>query len=149
MIDTENYDVISKDALINLFEAKVREDVKPVDNEKLLCIHKNLDMNASFKCISKVSADLIYTNYGGNPRITIPDFFCRECVNYIVKYSQVKYHVDNDSKRITSLLKFKSSENERMFWVGKESFKKWKQLRLNLIENLFNQNINMINNTGI
>src|SRR5699024_7144868 len=106
----------------------------PVDNEALLCSHKKLNMNSSFKCISTESADFIYSRYNGGPRILLPAQFCHDCVSHKIKLATTKNDIDSDSKIITNLLKFKNSGDERMLWVGKESFRKWRHIKMSLIE---------------
>lgn len=136
--DQNNFDAINKLWLQEFFKCKDKFSVPKVKNETLLCIHNNLDMNSSFKCISTKSADLIYQLYGYDIRIRLPENFCKKCIDYYIEMNNVKKEIENDSKEITSLLKFKTMDNDQLFWVGRESFKKWRNIKLDTMTKEFN-----------
>lgn len=134
-VEEKKFDAIEKEWLIEIFKANNRNSIKPLKNSRLLCSHNKLDMDSSYKFISQESADLIFSNFPtDNVRIKFPMDFCTTCVKYKLELLKIKENVDSDSKKITSLLKFKNESGEKCFWIGKESFKKWKQMRINLFK---------------
>lgn len=131
-------EAIEKDWLIEMFKGTNNDGIRPISNAALLCPHQKLDMNSMFKLISTQGAELIFSNFkSDNVRIKLPEYLCLKCVNYKLDMMRIKDEVDSDSKTITSLLKFKNSGNEKNFWIGKESFRRWKQIRMNLFKRQF------------
>ncbi|KAI7697433.1 Ubiquitin carboxyl-terminal hydrolase 48 [Sarcoptes scabiei] len=131
---TTNLDAIEKNWLVSLFNAKIENDIDSINNEKLLCSHRKLNPNSDFKVIAKKSADLIYSFYSFDIRLELPLNYCSKCIFNKITLANLKQEIDFDSKAIITHSKHKSDLNETMFWVGKESFKKWKTMRLNLMD---------------
>lgn len=141
------YEFISKKWLTDWLSARSSQCIKQVDNNDLLCIHSNLNFKtlSSFKCISKDGADQIYELYGGGPRLN-RDSLCSECVLKQVNVLKTESNLDSDSKFIASHLKYTLEPNEESFWIGKDSLKSWKQIKLKSYENnCSNQNGNSSN----
>ncbi|CAG2108466.1 unnamed protein product, partial [Medioppia subpectinata] len=129
------YEFISKKWLIHWLSAKPLEQIKPIDNTDLLCIHRKLNFKSlsSIKCISKSGADLLYEKYGGGP-ILRSNSLCIACVAKQVEVIKTKTKIEEDIKTITSQLKYTPNLEEECYWVGKESLKSWKQIKLKSIE---------------
>lgn len=132
----EPYDIISKKWLTDWLSARFSDQIMPVDNKELLCIHSKLNYKAfaSFKCISKSGADQIYAKYGGGPRL-LSDSLCQTCVAKQVDVLKITSKVEEDSKFVSSQLKFTLSPNEDSFWIGKESLRCWKKIKIKSYEN--------------
>lgn len=138
-LDQTNFDAISKAWLTEFFKCKDKNSVPKIINESLLCSHKNLDFLSAFKCISTESAEKIYELYDFDLRIPLPKKFCNECVDNYLEVNNVKKEIEIDNKEISTLQKFKSEAGVPMFWVGRESFKKWKNIKLNSMTKELNQ----------
>jgi ubiquitin carboxyl-terminal hydrolase 48 len=133
-LPNEPYDIISKKWLNNWLKCKSSADLKPVDNNKLLCVHSKLSLKSlsSFKCISTIGADQIYRIYGGGPRLN-RDSLCRICVSKQIDIVKTRTKLDEDQKFISSQFRFKPDDDS--YWVGKDSLKSWKQIKMKSIEN--------------
>lgn len=153
LMPTSEYEVISRVWLQRLFEATIREEVPPVDNRPLLCVHGKLAMvTAAFRNITSWTADYIYDHYGTvGPRLEpLQAFFCEYCVSAAAELDELKRTMDADGKTIKALMQRPRSaaaraalaaaeaaagsaedgQGRRKYLVGKESFKRWKALRL-------------------
>ncbi|XP_054160451.1 ubiquitin carboxyl-terminal hydrolase 48-like [Oppia nitens] len=141
--DRRPHEFISKKWLMQWLSAKPTEQIQPVNNNDLVCRHGKLDFKclSSIKCIAKSGADRLYDRYGGGPRIG-SDSLCMDCVAKQVELIQVKAKIDEDIKLITSQLKFTVHQTDDAFWVGKDSLKQWKQMKLKLVECNNNTNNN-------
>jgi len=130
------FDIISKKWLTDWLSGRSSDEIKAVDNNELLCIHSKLNFKAvsSFKCISTIGADQIYEIYGGGPRLN-EDSLCRTCISKQVDVMKMTAKVEEDYKLITSQLKFTLSPDEDCFWVGKDSLRSWKQIKIKTFEN--------------
>lgn len=126
--EVNEFDIISKDWLSIFFAAKVSSDISKVNNERLLCPHKKLDASKPFKIISRKSADEIYEKYDGGPRMLVEDDLCSDCAFYKLRLDSVREEMKVDSKEISRLSKFKNNGSTH-YWIGKESFKKWREMR--------------------
>ncbi|XP_070561679.1 ubiquitin carboxyl-terminal hydrolase 48-like isoform X2 [Ptychodera flava] len=111
-----------------------------VDNARLLCIHGSLDPDKvnDAKLVSLQAADIIFTNYGGEPRIR-GDSLCKRCVVERCRLLRTKMRVAEDYKAINNLTKNKI---ESGFWIGKCSFRSWRRLVLSKLENNNAENSN-------
>lgn len=129
------YEFISKKWLTHWLNSKPEEKINEVNNNELLCIHQKLNFKSlsSIKCISSYGANLLYGTYGGGPRL-VSDSLCRTCVAKQVEIIKMKNKIEEDVKSITSQLKYTLSPGENSFWIGKESMKSWKQIKLKSIE---------------
>lgn len=129
-IEAEDCDFVDKKWLNSLFSANIEDDVEPLNNESLLCPHKNLSSKANYKCISTASADFIYSLYYGGPRLTLKENLCTTCSGLHFASAKIKNKLDKDGRLIGSLLKYKNIPNDPHYWVGAVSFKIWKQIKL-------------------
>ncbi|XP_006815909.1 ubiquitin carboxyl-terminal hydrolase 48-like [Saccoglossus kowalevskii] len=104
----------------------------PVDNQKLLCKHGNMDPDKvnDAKHISKQAADLIFTKYHGAPRI-LQRQFCKQCVVDRCKLLRIRLRITEDHKILSNLTKHKV---ESGFWIGKASLRGWRGMVLNKLE---------------
>lgn len=130
-----SYEFITKKWLTEWLNTKASDPIKPIDNSDMLCVHSKLNFKSlsSIKVIAKNGADLLYEKYGGGPRID-GQMLCKTCVAKHVDLIKTRSKIDEDIKRITSLLKYTLSPSEKAFWVGKESLKSWKHIKLRSIE---------------
>lgn len=108
----------------------INKPVQQINNSKATCIHSKLAISEvdKMKLVNSKAMDILFDKYSGGPRLK--DACCRECVETKVRSIQTRLKINNDSKQITSKLKFSLPINESSFWVGKESLKVWKQLAL-------------------
>lgn len=130
----ETFDAIDKSWLMNFFRASTSDEVPAIDNKSLLCMHGKLNVDSSYKCISRESADQIYSLYKSDIRLKLPEYFCKQCIQYRMYMSRLKQTIDDDQKLIRNLGKFKNCQDENLYFVGKESMKKWKNLRIDSIK---------------
>nr|XP_046912374.1 ubiquitin carboxyl-terminal hydrolase 48-like [Dermatophagoides farinae] len=130
----ETFDAIDKSWLMNFFRASTSDEVPAIDNKSLLCMHGKLNVDSSYKCISTESADQIYSLYKSDIRLKLPEYFCKQCIQYRMYMSRLKQTIDDDQKLIRNLGKFKNCQDENLYFVGKESMKKWKNLRIDSIK---------------
>ncbi|XP_071945770.1 ubiquitin carboxyl-terminal hydrolase 48-like [Antedon mediterranea] len=100
------------------------------DNSVMMCHHGNLDpkkMNIA-KRISTKAADLIYSKYGGGPRLT-EQHMCLPCVKRTCSKMCLEARLKEDSKIIYDVTKTKIDHFEG-YWIGKESLRTWKKLAM-------------------
>ncbi|EDO30738.1 predicted protein [Nematostella vectensis] len=78
----------------------------PIDNSSLLCCHGRLspEKYQYSKRISCKAADVLYTKYGGVPRLQ-RDSMCRECVQRKCRSIQFRLRLNEDDKAIKALNK--------------------------------------------
>ncbi|RWS17964.1 ubiquitin carboxyl-terminal hydrolase 48-like protein [Dinothrombium tinctorium] len=133
--DGEAGEWISKKWLSDWLNDDFKKAVPPVDNSQALCPHRKLSLKSlpDMKYVNSEGANMIYTKYGGGPRLK--DALCRRCVEEKVMFYKVNSKIQEDQKKITSLLKFTLPQYEKTYWVGKESFSNWKQLAKRRLEN--------------
>lgn len=146
--DASQYEAISKAWLRKLFEASIKEEVPPIDNRPLLCAHgmlaltvaKGICGGTAFKVIRREAAEELYALYGGGPRLApLAAHYCAACVSATVELARLKTQLDGDDKAIKALGrrgpgKAKTlEEGGRQYLVGKESFKRWKALKMALV----------------
>ncbi|XP_023711223.1 ubiquitin carboxyl-terminal hydrolase 48 isoform X4 [Cryptotermes secundus] len=134
LFDTEDasYEFITSDWLVRWLNS----EVIPVDNSAVVCPHGKLnpDFLPQTKCISSVAADIIYSKFGGGPRLLGDVSLCLPCVKHRCNVIRLKNKTAEDNKRITALLKAKVDSLEPAFWVGKNSLRCWRKLVLEEIE---------------
>jgi len=133
MIKNENADDcewISKQWLQDWLAFDSSKPIPSINNSKATCIHSKLAISAidEMKLVNSSAVENLYNNYNGGPRLK--DACCKECVETKVRSIQTRLKINNDSKQITSILKFSLPIGETAYWVGKESLKIWKQLAL-------------------
>lgn len=131
---------IRKDWLSQWLTFDLTASIAEIDNLDALCAHNRLSIGAvdQMKLINSKAADLIFAKYGGSLRLK--NCLCLDCVHNKAQSIQKRHKINEDSKRITSLLKFSLPIAEKAYWVGKESLKVWKPLALkqcDLFENSF------------
>ena len=133
--DELSYEFIAKKWLTDWLNTKASDPIKPIDNSDLFCVHSKLNFKAlsSVKLISRSGAELLYDKYGGGPRAN-GHMLCTTCVSRHVDLIKTKSKIDEDIKKITSQLKYSLSPTEESYWVGKESLKSWKHIKLRSIE---------------
>ena len=138
--ESQSFEFIAKKWLTEWLNTKASEKIPPVDNSPLLCVHSKLNFKlmSSVKLISEYGARLIYATYGGGPHLDSKSL-CRTCVSKEVRIIKMKNKIDEDIKRITSQLKYTLNPSEESYWVGKESLKSWKQIKLKSIETQSNE----------
>ncbi|XP_021932449.1 ubiquitin carboxyl-terminal hydrolase 48-like isoform X3 [Zootermopsis nevadensis] len=114
------------------------DEAKPVDNSSLVCQHGKLNPSSisQTKCISSVAADILYSKFGGGPRLLGGASMCLRCVKYRCKVFRLKNKITEDNKRLTTLLKMKLDSLEPAFWVGKNSLRCWRKLVLEEVEGI-------------
>ncbi|KAJ4439470.1 hypothetical protein ANN_07594 [Periplaneta americana] len=85
------------------------DDVKPIDNSKIVCPHGKLDPSSvpQTKCITSVAGDLLFAKYGGGPRLPGNSSMCLPCVKHRCKVIRLKNQTAEDMKKVISLLKAK------------------------------------------
>ncbi|XP_069703026.1 ubiquitin carboxyl-terminal hydrolase 48-like isoform X2 [Periplaneta americana] len=112
------------------------DDVKPIDNSKIVCPHGKLDPSSvpQTKCITSVAGDLLFAKYGGGPRLPGNSSMCLPCVKHRCKVIRLKNQTAEDMKKVISLLKAKLDSSEPTYWVGKNSLKCWRKLVLEEVE---------------
>lgn len=135
LIKNENVDEcewISKQWIMDWLAGDSSKPVAPIDNTKATCVHGKLAISSidKMKFVNTNAVDLLYSKYDGGPRLRDLSSCCRECVEMKVRSIQSRHKINNDSKQITSMLKFSLPINEPAYWVGKESLKNWKQMAL-------------------
>jgi hypothetical protein len=54
-----------------------------------------------------LQADLLYEKYGGGPRLSSESSMCLPCVKHRCQVMKIKAKTAEDSKKLSSLLKFK------------------------------------------
>ncbi|XP_048581076.1 ubiquitin carboxyl-terminal hydrolase 48 isoform X2 [Nematostella vectensis] len=107
----------------------------PIDNSSLLCCHGRLspEKYQYSKRISCKAADVLYTKYGGVPRLQ-RDSMCRECVQRKCRSIQFRLRLNEDDKVIKALNKpshkISTTSDDLWYWVGKSSLQSWKKLAI-------------------
>lgn len=142
---------ISKDWLCHWLSFDLSAPISCIENTSAVCAHNRLSIGAvdQMKLINSKGADLIFAKYGGDLRLK--NCLCLECVQNKAQSIQRRHKINEDSKRITSLLKFSLPISETAYWVGKESLKVWKHLALkqcDLFESSFMLNKSRSNSTS-
>ncbi|KAI1301417.1 Ubiquitin carboxyl-terminal hydrolase 48 [Halotydeus destructor] len=124
------YDWISKDWLIKWLQADKDEEIPQINNSSALCPHDKLSLNSipNMKCVNSEGADLLYDHFHGGPRLRDDSVLCEACVIEAVNEIQLSNQLQIDQRRVASLSKATLLANEDSYWVGKESFRCWKQL---------------------
>ncbi|XP_033109821.1 ubiquitin carboxyl-terminal hydrolase 48-like isoform X2 [Anneissia japonica] len=100
------------------------------DNSVMMCCHGNLSpekMNIA-KRIDIKAADLIYSKFGGGPRLC-GDHLCMPCVKQRCSKIRLEAKLKDDSKIISELTKVKIDGAEG-YWVGKASLRAWRRLAM-------------------
>uniref|UniRef100_A0AAY4D3I0 Ubiquitin carboxyl-terminal hydrolase 48 n=1 Tax=Denticeps clupeoides TaxID=299321 RepID=A0AAY4D3I0_9TELE len=105
---------------------------KAIDNMHFLCSHGNLhpDKIGEAKRVSLRAADLLFSRYGGGPRLDRSSL-CRDCVTQRCRVLRLKNQLTEDYKEVSNLLK---AAVEQGFWAGKTSLRCWRQLALDHLE---------------
>ena len=135
LIKNENVDDcewINKQWIVDWLSFDSSKPIPAIDNSKSTCIHSKLAISAidQMKFVNSNALDLLYLKYEGGPRLKDLSSCCRECVEMKVRSIQTRHKINNDSKQITSMLKFSLPIGEPAYWVGKESLKNWKPMAL-------------------
>lgn len=133
LIKNENSDDsewIDKQWLQDWLNFESSKPIQPINNSKATCIHSKLAISAidQMKLVNSTAVEMLFNKYTGGPRLK--DACCKECVETKVRSIQTRLKINEDSKKITSMLKFSLPINEPSYWVGKDSLKIWKQLAL-------------------
>ena len=133
LIKNENLDDcewIDKQWLMDWLSFDSSKPIQQINNSKATCIHSKLAISGidQMKFVNSNAVDVLFSKYTGGPRLK--DACCSECVEIKVRSIQTRLKIANDSKQITSMLKFSLPINETSYWVGKESLKNWKQMAL-------------------
>jgi ubiquitin carboxyl-terminal hydrolase 48 len=133
-------EIVSKDFLNAWFKNDPRREPQEMSLETLVCSHGHLriDKISSFKVLPIQAADIIFGRMEKfekkssrtavvKPRQMTEHDLCYECVyNEIV--SQQKYsQITNDAKLVSDMVKT-ACQTANGYFVGKESFSKWKNL---------------------
>ncbi|XP_028855208.1 ubiquitin carboxyl-terminal hydrolase 48 isoform X1 [Denticeps clupeoides] len=107
---------------------------KAIDNMHFLCSHGNLhpDKIGEAKRVSLRAADLLFSRYGGGPRLDRSSL-CRDCVTQRCRVLRLKNQLTEDYKEVSNLLKA-AVQVEQGFWAGKTSLRCWRQLALDHLE---------------
>ncbi|XP_074604529.1 ubiquitin carboxyl-terminal hydrolase 48-like isoform X1 [Brevipalpus obovatus] len=99
--DTEPFEWISKNWLKEWLQSDFKTPITPVDNSHALCPHNKLSLRSitSMKCVNSKGADMIFSKYGGQPRLK--DALCQRCVESKARPLQVKDRLAEDAKQIS------------------------------------------------
>lgn len=131
--DGEPYEFVPVDWLKNWLDDSTA--IKEIDNSNFLCSHGKLhpDQLNEAKRISHSAAQLLFSRYGGGPRIN-GSFLCRECVARRCHVLRLKNQLNEDYREVTNLAKAQLKSNEQGFWIGKASLRQWRQLALEQLD---------------
>lgn len=112
------------------------ESAGPITNGDLFCSHECLhpDKIKDVKYVNSTGANLLYSKYGGGPRLK-GALLCKECVKNKCVFMQLKERVNDDHKFITGALRRKAKETEGNYWLGKHSLRIWRRLAVQQCEN--------------
>ncbi|XP_054269623.1 ubiquitin carboxyl-terminal hydrolase 48-like isoform X2 [Macrosteles quadrilineatus] len=133
--DLEEIDAISTDWLMSWLEGG-EGNSHQIDNIKLLCPHQKLDPCAvtQAKFISARTAEFLYDQYIGGPRLNMSQSICEECVVNFCTVLRLKAKTLDESKEVTNLLKKRMGVDEPGFYVNKYCIKTWRTKVLNMVE---------------
>ncbi|XP_030632377.1 ubiquitin carboxyl-terminal hydrolase 48 isoform X2 [Chanos chanos] len=108
--------------------------IKEIDNTPFLCSHGKLhpDKIGEAKRISHKAAELLFSRYGGGPRLD-QSSLCRDCVTQRCRVLRLKNQLNEDYKEVSNLAKL-PPKSEQGFWIGKASLRRWRQLALEQLE---------------
>ncbi|KAL7837137.1 hypothetical protein SRHO_G00268480 [Serrasalmus rhombeus] len=109
--------------------------IKAIDNSQFLCSHGKLhpDRIGEAKRISHKAAEILFSRYGGGPRID-RSFLCGDCVTRRCQVLRLKNQLNEDYREVTNLAKAQLKSGDEGFWVGKASLRQWRQLALEQLE---------------
>ncbi|KAL0277920.1 UNVERIFIED_CONTAM: hypothetical protein PYX00_005034 [Menopon gallinae] len=110
----------------------ITKNSAPVDNSSLICKHGKLCVNkrSVYKAISRKAADFLYDKFGGGPRLK-KDSLCRPCVEHKARQVKLQMDVAKDSKLLPTLTKQIIDKNQKAYWIGKRTLRKWTNYVLN------------------
>ncbi|KAL2091610.1 hypothetical protein ACEWY4_013873 [Coilia grayii] len=130
--DDQPYEFLPLDWLRKWLDDSI--STKAIENSHFLCSHGKLhpDMVGEAKRISLKAASLLFSRYGGGPRLDSSSL-CKECVTQRCHVLRLKQQLTEDYKEMSSLIKA-PSESGQGFWVGKLSLRIWRQLAFEQLE---------------
>ncbi|XP_031424419.1 ubiquitin carboxyl-terminal hydrolase 48 isoform X2 [Clupea harengus] len=130
--DGQPYEFVPLDWLKKWLDDSIT--TKAIDNGHFLCSHGKLhpDKIGEAKRISLKAASLLFSRYGGGPRLDRSSL-CRECVTQRCQVLRLKNQLTEDYKDMSILIKAPSQSGKGL-WVGKLSLRIWRQLALEQLE---------------
>lgn len=138
--DNDSFEWLSRTWMTKWLKADAMDTVEPVDNSHLLCPHEKLhpDNVVHAKLVPRDSADIVFGQFNGGPRLPCIESLCRKCVEEKCYILRSKAKITDDHKLISAALKLKDLvQNEaNCYWVGKESLKNWKGLAQGVLDEL-------------
>ncbi|KAL4227011.1 CDC5 cell division cycle 5-like protein [Mactra antiquata] len=120
-----------------------------IDVSKFVCNHGRLcpDQSLKMKCISGRGSDQLYGIYGGELRLQGDESLCFSCVRQKCNIIRNKQRMVEDDKFISSRMKTDIT-TEKLYWIGKGSFRSWRRLAVELLMELY-PNSNSSSNESI
>jgi len=103
----------------------------PVDVSKLQCDHGKVcpEKCLKMKCVSQRGSSQLFDIYGGTLRLQGDESLCFKCVQSKCNLIRTKIRINEDDKFIaTTMKKGLFSEEEKMYWIGKRSYRSWRRL---------------------
>ncbi|XP_076124826.1 ubiquitin carboxyl-terminal hydrolase 48 isoform X2 [Alosa pseudoharengus] len=130
--DGQPYEFVPLDWLKKWLDDSIT--TKAIENGQFLCSHGKLhpDKIGEAKRISFKAASLLFSRYGGGPRLDCSSL-CRECVMQRCQVLRLKNQLTEDYKEMSNLIKAPPPSGKG-FWVGKLSLRIWKQLAFEQME---------------
>lgn len=127
--EVSSFEVLPLDWILHWLKS-AKDKVNPIENHHYTCTHDKLNPDSinRIKFINRQAGDVLFSKYGGGPRLIGDDIFCKQCIISRCKQLHSNYRISEDYKKISNLLKVKMNEGEPGFWIVKESLKRWKQL---------------------
>eukprot|EP00118_Oscarella_pearsei_P008121 m.41061 g.41061 ORF g.41061 m.41061 type:complete len:1074 (+) comp33073_c0_seq3:2-3223(+) len=100
-----------------------------INQSEMLCRHGRVDplKSEKLKRICSKTAEKLFHQYGGHPRLAGDIRFCVECVKQQCRKIQLRDRLLSDHRLIASLVKTPCSSSSG-FWVGKYSLRVWKKM---------------------
>ncbi|XP_050532812.1 ubiquitin carboxyl-terminal hydrolase 48-like isoform X2 [Daktulosphaira vitifoliae] len=143
-VKEDEMEAISLQWLSYWFKITPNQNVKEVNNQAVLCKHNLFDPDKvhEAKYIGTELADKIYGLYQGGPRLKLKASLCLKCVRNKCALLYTKALTSEQNKIINMNLQSWNPhhfpENEKSYWVGKDSLKSWRRMYLQLFEYFVN-----------
>ncbi|XP_026813170.1 ubiquitin carboxyl-terminal hydrolase 48-like isoform X1 [Rhopalosiphum maidis] len=129
------------------FKITPNQNVKEISNCAILCKHNLLDPDKvhEAKYIGTELADKLYGIYQGGPRLKLNSSLCWKCVRNKCALLYTKTLTTEQNKTINNVLhswnpnhNADDENQEKSYWVGKDSLKSWRRMYLELFEYFVN-----------
>lgn len=115
-----------------------------INHESFLCPHSRLNPNkvSKLKFVNSEGAATLFAKFMGGPRLLGNKSLCTECVRQQCHMMRIKQKMEKDMKSIANLMKF-SHNTPECYWVGKLSFRSWRRLMAEKLEEVKKKEDNM------